>query len=292
MANFSKKTLKIMMKYLRAEETSSAVYAAIAKRIKDQKNKDTLLKISAQEKTHAAIWQNYTGKNIGPNKLKVIWHVFASYLFGYTFIIKFLERGEYASIEQYRSLEGEVSEIAHIVEQEKSHEQQLAGMLDEEMLKYSGSMALGISSALVELTGALAGFTLAFANARIAAMAGIITVATVTLSTSASHYLTDRSEENPRALKNSVYSGATYLITSVLLLAPYFIYPHHMYIAALITMLVMAIFVGFFFTYYITTAKSRPFFKHFVEMIYVSIGIAAIAFIIGLLARKFLGIAG
>lgn len=39
-------------------------------------------------------------------------------------------------------------------------------MLNEESLRYAGSIVLGLNDALVELTGALAGLTLALENTR------------------------------------------------------------------------------------------------------------------------------
>ena len=46
----------------------------------------------------------------------------------------------------------------------RSHEQALIAMIDDERLQYISSMVLGINDALVELTGALAGFTFALGD--------------------------------------------------------------------------------------------------------------------------------
>jgi VIT1/CCC1 family predicted Fe2+/Mn2+ transporter len=42
------------------------------------------------------------------------------------------------------------------------------------------------------------------------------------------------------------------------------------------------------FTYYLSVAKDISFRKRFLEMVLISLGIAALAFIIGFLARTFL----
>ena len=47
---------------------------------------------------------------------------------------------------------------------ERRHEEELYGMLDEERLHYVGAMVLGLNDALVELTGAIAGVTFALAQ--------------------------------------------------------------------------------------------------------------------------------
>ena len=54
-----------------------------------------------------------------------------------------------------------------IAEDEERHEQKLLAILDEERLQYVGSMVLGLNDALVELTGTLAGLTLALQNTKL-----------------------------------------------------------------------------------------------------------------------------
>ena len=56
----------------------------------------------------------------------------------------------------------------------KNLEKALLEMLDEERLKYVGSMVLGLNDALVELTGSLAGFTFAMQNTKLIALSGLI----------------------------------------------------------------------------------------------------------------------
>jgi VIT1/CCC1 family predicted Fe2+/Mn2+ transporter len=48
--------------------------------------------------------------------------------------------------------------------------------------------------------------------------------------------------------------------------------------------------VIFLFTFYISVAKDLPFWKRFAEMLVISLGIAAISFIIGVLIRTVLNI--
>ena len=76
-----------------------------------------------------------------------------------------------------------------IAQDEDRHESQLLGMLDEERLQYVGSMVLGLSDALVELTGTLAGLTFALQNNRLVALSGLITGISATLSMTSSEYL-------------------------------------------------------------------------------------------------------
>ncbi|MGI6142977.1 MAG: hypothetical protein ACOYEK_03800 [bacterium] len=72
-----------------------------------------------------------------------------------------MENNEATAQQNYAKLAGEVPECEAIIAQEDEHEQVLIEMLDEERLQYVGSMVLGLNDALVELTGTLAGLTLA-----------------------------------------------------------------------------------------------------------------------------------
>lgn len=149
---------------------------------------------------------------------------------------------------------------------------------------------LGLNDALVELTGSIAGLTFAMASTRLVALSGIITGVSATLSMAASNYLAERVDGNPNALKSSIYTGIAYLVTVVFLMAPYLILPPDMYVAALVTMLVTVIVIIFFFNYYISVAKSLPFARRFGEMACISLGVALISFVIGILVKEFLGI--
>jgi len=55
-------------------------------------------------------------------------------------------------------------------------------------------------------------------------------------------------------------------------------------------MIFNAIVVIFLFSFYISVAREISFRKRFLEMVLASLGVAALAFIIGLLARAFLNL--
>lgn len=282
--------MAMMIGFQKAEETATATYSRIAKRLKDENNRKVMTRIASDEKEHANIWKRYTGREVKPSRLKIWWYVFLSYVLGYTFVIRLLETGEYAGAQSLEIMREEIPEVPRIIEQEEEHEKRLTDMLDEERLQYVGAMVLGLNDALVELTGTIAGLTFALGDTRTVAMAGIITGIAATLSMAASNYLAERANNNPHALKASVYTGIAYLITVVLLVLPYLLYPPQMCTAALVTMLATVVLIIAFFNYYISVAKSLPFLKRFVEMVSISLGVAVIAFGIGLLAKEFLGV--
>jgi len=67
-----------------------------------------------------------------------------------------------------------IPEYAGIVANEEKHELELIALIDEERLKYIGSVVLGLNDALIEFTGTLAGLTFALRNTQIIAVAGLI----------------------------------------------------------------------------------------------------------------------
>ena len=183
-----------------------------------------------------------------------------------------------------------MAESVQIKQQEEEHEQALLGMLDEERLQYVGSMVLGLNDALVELTGSLAGFVFALQNTRLIALSGLIVGISATFSMASSEFLAARSEGRSDALKSCSYTGIAYLITVVLLIAPYLIFDSSHYILALICMLAVVVLIIAGFTYYTSVAQDQPFKHRFLEMAVISIGVAVISFVVGILAKKFLGV--
>ena len=262
----------------------------MAKREKNEENKKLLEQMSEDEAKHAAVWKNITKKDLKAGKLSIIWFKILTVVMGFTFVVKTMQKKENLAQAGYEKMKQELPEAAAILEDERRHEKELYNMLDEERLHYIGAMVLGLNDALVELTGAIAGVTFALANTRLVALTGIITGVSATFSMAASNYLAERADNNPKALKSSIYTGMAYLITVALLVLPYLLFPTHMYVVAFAVMIVTVIFIIMFFNYYISVAKEEPFLKNFVTMAVISLSVAVISYIIGILAKELLGI--
>ncbi len=288
--NLSKKAIEIIRKMQQNELTESVIYKEIAKFAKGEENKETLLRLSAEEKSHYEIWKSYTGVELKPEKFKVLKYKMIACIFGFTFAVKLMENGEEASKKEYDIITEEVEESVRIKEQEEEHEAALLEMLDEERLRYVGSMVLGMNDALVELTGSLAGFTFAMQNTRLIALSGLIMGISATFSMASSEFLAAKSEGRTDALKSCSYTGIAYLITVALLIFPYLILDNRSYIPALFLMIAIVIFIIAGFTYYISVAKGEKFRPRFLEMLFISIGVAVVSFIVGIIAKRFLGV--
>ena len=290
MSHISEKSLAVIKKMQQNEITESAVYREIAMFAKGDDNKKTLRRLAAEERAHAEIWQKYTGIEMKPQKVKVFKYKWIARIFGFTFAIKLMERGEMEAQKEYESLENEVPESVDIKKQEEEHEDALIAMLDEESLKYIGSMVLGMNDALVELTGSLAGFTFAMQNTKLIALAGLIIGISATFSMASSEFLSARSEGRTDALKSCTYTGVAYLITVILLILPYLLLSNAQYLLALAIMMAIVIAIIAAFTYYISVAQDGKFKSRFLEMTLISVGVAVLSFLVGVLAKEFLGV--
>ncbi len=279
---------KQIMLFQRTEITEYNIYQRLARRM-EGKNREVLERISLDEKRHAGVWRRYTGADPGPDRIMMFFYLLLAFVFGITFSIKIMERNEESAEAAYGSIADIVPEARQIMHEEEEHEKALMDLLDEERLKYIGSMVLGLNDALVELTGALAGFTFALADGRVVGVAGLITGVAATLSMGASEFLSQRSESgelNP--LKAAVYTGIAYLVTVTLLVSPFFIVAN--VYGAMLWALINALLVILFFSYFVSVVKETPFRPAFLEMAAISFGVALVSFLIGLLARRLLPI--
>lgn len=286
----SKTNMKRVLRWQRDELNGALIYTALAKREKDEANRAILAQMASDETLHAQVWRSYTNTDVKPSRLYVARFKFLGALLGFTFVMKLLQKAEALAEDDYAAAAEEFPEAIRIMEDEHAHEAALIDMLDEERLHYVGAMVLGLNDALVELTGTIAGLSFALANTRLIALSGIITGISATLSMAASNYLAERADGNPKALKSSLYTGAAYLITVALLVLPFLLLPNAQYLPALGIMLATVMIIIIFFNYYISVARSEKFLKRFLEMAIISLSVAAISFVIGLLVKRFLGI--
>lgn len=272
------------------EETGTIIYGYMAKREKNAHNKEILEHMSQDEKKHADTWHEITNEDLHPNKMKIYWMKFLTVVMGFTFVVKTMQKEERLGQQTYEKMQKELPQAAEMLKEERQHEKNLYGMLDEERLHYVGAMVLGLNDALVELTGAIAGVTFALADNRLIALTGIVTGISATLSMAASNYLAVRADGSEDALKSSLYTGVAYLVTVVFLVLPFLVYPIHMYLEAFISMIVIVLLIILVFNYYISVTKEEKFTSRFVEMAAISLSVAVLSFVIGILAKNMLGI--
>ena len=276
--------------FQRTEITEHHIYSKLAKKIKTPENAKIMQQIADDELRHYRGWQKYSGQEVKPDQFKIWFYYLVSILFGFTFGVKLMEMGEEKAQVNYDAVAAVIPEAKQYHDEENKHEHQLLEMLDEERLRYAGSVVLGLNDALVELTGALAGLTQALQNGQLIALSGLITGIAASLSMAASEYLSTRSEKTDKhPVRAAVYTGIAYIITVTLLVLPYLVSPET-YLLDLAIALTTGVIIIAVFNYYISVAKGESFRERFMEMAILSLSVAAFSFGIGYLIRLWLGI--
>jgi len=253
-------------------------------------NRELLERIVRDERRHAEFWGRWTRDQPKPIWQKVLWYTLLARLFGLSFALKLMEKGEQKAESAYTELARYIPEARQIAEKEDRYEQELLNVLDEELLRYAGSVVLGLNDALVGLTGALAGLTLALRNTQLIALAGLVTGLAAAMSMSASEYLSTKAEpeshKNP--LKAALYTGIAYLLTVTFLIFPYLLLSNYLW--AFGWTAGNAVLIIWCFTFYISVARDLSFRRRFLEMLLLSFTVALLSFLIGIVVRKVLGV--
>ena len=289
MSQLSEADLRYVTAFQKNEITEHHIYKNLSKKVEGVKNRRIFAQISEDELRHYNVWKKFTGKDVAPDRFRIWLFSMIAMLFGFTFAVKLMEKGEQNAQIAYESVSEMGSEIRGLIDDEEEHEQALIAILDEERLQYTGSIVLGLNDALVELTGALAGLTFALQNTRLVALTAMITGFAAALSMASSEYLSTKAEpgtKNP--LKASIYTGVAYLIAVAVLIVPYLVLDDIYLSLALAFGGALAVIA--LFNFYVSVAQSVPFKNRFLEMAGLIVVVSGISFVAGLGIRYFFGI--
>jgi len=268
-----------------------ALYLALSKREKEPKNRAVFAEIAEEELEHYRFWEQVNGQERKASILLIRFYMLLVALFGTSFALKLVERREKWAEAFYRSLFEAYPEARKIYEEERGHEQKLIGMLQDKKLLYAGAIVLGMNDALVELTGTLSGIALAFEHTQTVGITGAIMGIAASLSMAGSSYLEAR--ENPdksiRAAVYATYTGVAYILTTVVLVLPFFLLDT--IASALALMFSGAVIAIAAYNFYIAVAKEQSFVKRTSQMLLITSGVAIISFGIGYGVHHYFGIA-
>lgn len=154
---------------------------------------------------------------------------------------------------------------------------------------YISATILGLNDALIEMTGALAGFTMVLPNNRTIVLAGLTTGIAATLSMAASEYLSQEADKNTNnPLMAATITGSAYLLTVVILLVP-FVLMANPYIALLISV-ILASWLIFLFTFFESLVRKQSFARLCLKMLGISFGVAFLSFCLSWLADFYWGV--
>lgn len=281
---------KILLRIQQSEMTEAAAYHAMVDAIKDERNREALTRLADEIASQVRALETYTNKQLAADERKVKRYARMARVFGFTFAAKLMDRRKIKFVNHSKKLLSEMPEVEKMQADEQKRDDELFALLNEKRLSYVGAMILGMNDAIVEITGTLAGLTLAMQNTRLIALSGLITGVAATLSMAASEYLAERSDGKGDAAKSGLMTGGAYFITVVILLLPYLILDDKMYLLAMGIMLVLVVLILAGFNFYTSVARDVSFGKNFGQMCAISLGVAALSFVLGYAVRTFLGV--
>jgi VIT1/CCC1 family predicted Fe2+/Mn2+ transporter len=287
-----KVTREELLSAQRNELSEYRTYKWLAGRTRNDRNRQILERIAEDERGHYQVFRRLSQTDVEPSKPKMLWYRLISRALGLSFGLRLMERGEHVTQRVYSRLKAELPELADVILDEQRHEGELLSLIEEEKLQYAGSIVLGLNDALVELTGALAGLTFALQNGRVIAMAGFVTGVAASMSMAASAFLSTREEADEGSSrtpsKSAAYTGVTYIVTVLFLILPYLLLSN--VYESLLTMIALSIIIILSYNFYITTAKGVGLWGRFGTMAGMSLAVACISFLVGILARPLFGV--
>ncbi|ATB69539.1 ferritin-like protein [Sulfurospirillum diekertiae] len=282
--------VKKALKQQQNELDDFTIYSMLSTSDKNGANQIIFRKIADEEKRHYLYLKMYTQKELQPRPHVVFFYLFLSKIVGISFTLKFLEKREEGAKAFYQELIAIDPKAQGIFEQEMHHEIELIDMLHDKKLLYAGAIVLGMNDALVELTGTLSGIALAFDRSIVVGVTGLIMGIAAALSMAGSAYLESKENigDEVKPLTYALYTGISYILTTALLVAPFFII--NQISVAIIWMFIGAILTIFLYNFYISVAKDLSFWLRVREMSYITFGVALISFGIGYVVKHYFGI--
>jgi VIT1/CCC1 family predicted Fe2+/Mn2+ transporter len=278
-----------LLTFQRNEITEHHVYAAFARQAQGT-NRDLLARIAADELRHYEQFRTFTGCDVQPNRLKIAFYRLCAMVFGFTFGIRLMERGEKQAQEAYRHFGDSLPAMVETMEEENRHERTLIDMIDEENLSYMGSMVLALNNSIQEFSGIAAGLTFALqTNAQAIGVTVLISGLAATLAMSASEYLSQKAEAQPsqghhrNPWKAVLYAGGIYLFIVLTIVIPYFLIRNaHAALAVALGGVGLILTV---FTFFMAIVKGLRYRKVLLEALGVALVVVAASFLIGKAAQ-------
>ncbi len=277
---------KIIKKFAQDEALAYHLYNMVSKKQTDQSHKEILKGIALQEKEHFHKLNELLDEKIDINtysKKQYRFYKFILTFFGVIFTLRLFEKRERKSHIKYAKYEQEIPIIKEVVTEEKKHEEKLDNILKDKKLLYASSVILGLNDALIEMSGAIAGFTFAVENSKSIAVVSLIMGVAASLSMAASEFLSAKADDHENPLKSALYTFITYSVVVALLILPYLFFSKYVALGVMIGTVILIIFT---FNVYLSIAKKESLLKNFLTMALIAICVSIVSFSIGILINK------
>ncbi len=271
------------------------IYKALAKHEPEESFRAMIEKVTRYEHEDFIFWRNLSPqKKFSVSAAEVLYFLFLRKTLGLIFTVKVLQGRAKETVAKYKRYRAGVGDgdlgrhIGRMIEHESLHEGELVAQLKEVHVTFLSSIVLGINDGLIELSGALVGFSFALNDRVVIAQAGFITGVVASLSMASSAYMQARYGEDRDPKKAGIYTGGAYLIVVLMLVAPFFFFKEVFFALAIMFGVVFCIINAL--SLYSAVLLERSFARQAGELFIASIGVGAVAFAIGMVFRVFSGV--
>jgi vacuolar iron transporter family protein len=281
----------VARKFCAEEHKSKTIYNELAKWEKDAGRRKILQRLAAQEEGHYRFWKKYAGEyEPGVSGFYVKFIVLLRTVFGLTFTLKLLERHENNATNDYRALAASIPRadrkaFMRMIKDEIEHEKYFLSQINESVLKYMSFIVLGLSDAIVEITGVHTGFLGVTSSTLIAGIAGLVVGFAAAISMASAAYLQAKQDTAKPPVKSAIATGIAYFAAVVLLATPYFFI--RTMIEAFAASLIAALVLMAAFIFYSSVINEKSFRREYVESAVLILATSILAFLFG----EFLGAA-
>lgn len=287
---------KDLRRFFVDEFLDAQVYDALAKQEFDPDRKKLLLRLKEMESDHHRFLGELIGESVPPlvlSRLKVFIFLLIRRILGLTFTLKLLEIHEHQVVAGYRRWVSSVPEPykerwERILMEEEEHERAMMNEIEEAVVRYLGFIALGLSDAIIEITGVHAGFLGVAGSTRVAGVAGLVVGFSASISMAVAAYLKAKSEARTHPLPSALVTGVSYLLSVVLLALPYFVTESMVFAFVISTLIAVGMSVAF--TFYVAVLQEIAFRREMIQNIGLLLGTAFATYFFGELLGKIFGI--
>lgn len=274
--------------------TYQLIYRKLSGMERDPKLKESFLRRANTEECYCKFWSKYLpGIQLHPDLLKVRLVTLLRYLFGASFIIKFLDKEEENTGKKYvllRSLvpENDSKSLNRIIESEKKNEKAFAEQVKGSYVKYISFIVLGLADALVEIAGIHAGSLGIYNSTELTGFAGIIAGAAASIAMASAAFVQAKQGFKGSPALAAAYTGISYFVSAIILALPYF-FTSNMTLALTTSIIFGFVIIGFV-SWYNSIMSGSNCRNDFLELAGIMTGATIALFLLGVGIRHFFGI--
>ena len=120
-AGITEDQMKALMKSQKGELDAVWLYKRLAKKVKDEADKEAFIRLAEDEQRHADIFYNRTGLKPRANPAKAIFIPLMYKIIGKNKLYPIIADGEYKAADKYKGIIADFPEVQDVLEDEVKH---------------------------------------------------------------------------------------------------------------------------------------------------------------------------